>query len=775
MNHKPYLLNNIIVIVVVISTLLYANPTTEAQANSVNDEYYFLRSWGGEASQIRYPNAIGVNAKKEIFIVNYDKMTIIEQISRTYKVWPNFYLDETLGVLHPSNMSFDKDGNIYYADKYEHNIKLFSPNGEIIGVWGESGSGEGEFILPSSVAIDSSGFIYVSDTGNKRIQKFSQDMVYLGYFTVDFIPFTLAFDSEDSIYVVDLSNQCVQKFNNAGNHQQSIGENQLVNPRGLAINSSDIIYIVDQNNSKIYLYKNDGSFFGQMGNKGDQPGQFDHPEGIAIDLNDDIYITDTNNHRVQKLTQTGVYLTSWGSKISSLGEFNRPRGLEVDNDGFILIADSENDRIQKFTPYGSFIESWGAPSQFHKPMDLAVDEDGFIYVADSGAGSVQKLDSNGVTIETWDLGPNSLPSSIAINRELQKIYISDNGNSKIVVYNYDGTRHSEWGSRGNGSSQFNNLQGITIDSNGNVYAADTNNSRIQIFNPEGEYIDVIQGYFDHPYDVDVDSNNYLFVVDSLNQRIRIFDVTDDYSFVKAWGIYGRMEGEFIFPTGIAIDESNNIFISDQVKNQVQVFSNQRPQLDPFSGLILNGDFEEEQLNWSVGGELGVSFVSESGESNIAMLLGNQVPQQSQGISQAWAYQTIFVDPSWERPILSLRYNMFVNDIMDYSDFLVAIQDGVGLNHLATVIRDGFQPCIPRVAPAPGRNLGWRSVTYNLSAYKGQYIRVVFANRNLWPISWGIWTYIDDVRVIDAGPLPPRTGTFLTFLPVVSSYRCDPIY
>jgi len=334
-------------------------------------------------------------------------------------------------------------------------------------------------------------------------------------------------------------------------------------------------------------------------------------------------------------------------------------------------------------------------------------------------------------------------------------------------------QHPQWGSIGNGNSQFNNLQGIAIDSIGNVYAADTNNSRIQKFDAYGTYITAIRGYFNHPFGVDVDSNDNLFVVDSLNQKIRIFNTNGE--FVKDWGIYGRMEGEFIFPTGIAVDESNNIFISDQVKSQIQVFSNQRPQLDPFSGLILNGDFHEEQLNWSIGGELGVSFVSESGESNIAMLLSNQVPQQPQGISQAWAHQTIFIDSSWERPMLTFLYKMYVNDIMDYSDFLVAIQDGVGLNHLATVIRDGFQPCIPGVAPAPGRDLGWRSVTYNLSAFKGQTIRVVFANRNLWPISWGIWTYIDDVKVIDAGSLPPITGTFLEFLPMINSYRCDSIY
>ena len=113
--------------------------------------------------------------------------------------------------------------------------------------------------------------------------------------------------------------------------------------------------------------------------------------------------------------------------------------------------------------------------------------------------------------------------------------------------------------------------------------------------------------------------------------------------------------------------------------------------------------------------------------------------------------------------------MHVNDIRDYSDFFVDIQDGIGLNHLATVVRDGYPG---NVAPLAGTDLCWRRVSYDLSAYKGQYVRLVFQNRNLWPQSWGIWTYVDDVRVVDAGP-PPLFSIFLpTLLKSTASTGCQ---
>jgi hypothetical protein len=118
--------------------------------------------------------------------------------------------------------------------------------------------------------------------------------------------------------------------------------------------------------------------------------------------------------------------------------------------------------------------------------------------------------------------------------------------------------------------------------------------------------------------------------------------------------------------------------------------------------------------------------------------------------------------------------MHVNDILDYSDFFVEIQDGVGLNHLATVAVDGYQPCTPGMPPLLGKDLGWRTISYDLLAYKGQSIRLVFWNRNLWPMSWGIWTYLDNVRVVDAGLLPPAPGPYRVYLLLVFNQRCDPV-
>jgi len=155
-----------------------------------------------------------------------------------------------------------------------------------------------------------------------------------------------------------------------------------------------------------------------------------------------------------------------------------------------------------------------------------------------------------------------------------------------------------------------------------------------------------------------------------------------------------------------------------------------------------------------------------------MRLGQPVAQTDQGIGEAWAYTNLYVDPAWSRPVLTFNYRMYVNDIMDYSDFFVAIQDGAGLNHLETILRDGFQPCVPGQPPTAGQDLGWRSGQKDLSAYKGQHIRIVFSNRNLWPQSWGIWTNVDDVRVLDAGPMPPLTGPYLTNLPLIHYKRCD---
>ena len=156
----------------------------------------------------------------------------------------------------------------------------------------------------------------------------------------------------------------------------------------------------------------------------------------------------------------------------------------------------------------------------------------------------------------------------------------------------------------------------------------------------------------------------------------------------------------------------------------------------------------ELQKWTYGGSLSISISDNAQQGNNSLQLGETVDQEFQGIGDAWAYQVVYIRPEWVFPELSFKYNVVTNDLMEYSDFFVEIQDGVGLNHLATVVRDGYESELKKTLPDPGTDLGWVTVTYDLSAFCGQTIRLVFSNRNLSPESNGVWSYLDDVVISD---------------------------
>jgi hypothetical protein len=119
--------------------------------------------------------------------------------------------------------------------------------------------------------------------------------------------------------------------------------------------------------------------------------------------------------------------------------------------------------------------------------------------------------------------------------------------------------------------------------------------------------------------------------------------------------------------------------------------------------------------------------------------------------------------------------MFVNDVVDHSELSVRLTRSDG-SRLAEVRRDGFRSCSdPPLAPTPGYDLGWRAGYYDLSALKGQNVRLVFENRNLRSgHSLGVWTVVDDVRLVDAGPEPEPPGPHRAYLPFTKSPPCDPV-
>ena len=250
------------------------------------------------------------------------------------------------------------------------NPELLAQSYNYVAQWGSFGIGNGCFNIPAGIAIDSSGYVYVSDSGNHRIQKFTKNGTFL-----------FAWGTPGS------------------------GTGQFNNPSGIAVNGSGNVYVADFGNDRVQEFDSGGTYITAWGSTGSATGQFSQPEGICCDASGNVYVAEYSNHRVQKFDSSGTYLTSWGTFGTLPGQFYRPVGVSADNSGNIYVADSGNDRMQKFNSNGSYLAGWGSHGpgngQFNDPEYTAVDASGNIYVTDSNNDRIQKFASDGTYLKQW--------------------------------------------------------------------------------------------------------------------------------------------------------------------------------------------------------------------------------------------------------------------------------------------------------------------------------------------------------------------------------------
>lgn len=257
--------------------------------------------------------------------------------------------------------------------------------------WGSQGSGDGQFDSPAAMAIDAMGNLYVTELGNRRVQKFSNDGAFLlkwngPGFGGD--QFDLPRDVEahgQRVYVNDRGN--IGVFAQDGAWVDSIVVKGLlvaVDPTGQ--------WLYAARSDSVYKYTIDGTLVTGWATLVSSETT---NAGITVGPSGNVYVTEIWGDMVWKFAPDGTFLKTWGSGPGAGdGEFRSPIGITTDADENVYVCDGGNNRIQKFTSEGVFLTKWGrvgtGDGEFGGPLDIAIDGDGNIFVLEA-VGRVQKF------------------------------------------------------------------------------------------------------------------------------------------------------------------------------------------------------------------------------------------------------------------------------------------------------------------------------------------------------------------------------------------------
>ncbi|MFD0697949.1 S-layer homology domain-containing protein [Paenibacillus sp. GCM10027628] len=173
--------------------------------------------------------------------------------------------------------------------------------------------------------------------------------------------------------------------------------------------------------------------------------------------------------------------------------------------------------------------------------------------------------------------PGDFYNPLGLDVDVQEnVYVADTQNHRIQIFDANGNFQSTWGIEGTGEGELSSPADLAVSVSGYVYVADSGNGRIQVFHSDGTFVASLgrkgsgEGEFLHPASIDVnDSTGKIYVADSGNDRIQILGAD---GFEKSWGSHGSGPGELLNPSGIALGPDGSVYVADTGNHRVQQFT-----------------------------------------------------------------------------------------------------------------------------------------------------------------------------------------------------------
>jgi sugar lactone lactonase YvrE len=477
------------------------------------------------AAYLNYPTAVAVDSSGNLYIADTQSFRVRKVSGGIITTIAGTGVDGYSGdggpatsadIFEPQGLAVDSSGNVYVADGSSR-IRVISPSGTIDTVAGGAAggfAGDGGPATSASlsgaqgVAVDAAGNLYISDTHNNyRVRKVSSGIIDTiagngrffysgdgGSAVTEGLgqPSGVAVDTSGNVYIADSANNRVRKVANgtmttlAGTGVSGYGGDNgpavnalLANPKFVAVDSSGNVYVSDLFNGRVRMISPSGTIttfagIGAAGYGGDgaaaTSAQLYNPAGLAVDASGNLYIADSGNNRIRKVSPGGTITTFAGTGTNGYSgdggpatsaALNDPQGVALDSAGNVYIADYANSRIRKVSLNGNIstvagngsccYSGDGGPAtsaELENPTGVAVDALGNLFVAD-GASRIRMVGTNGAITTIAGNGNNG--------------YLGDGGPATVA--------------------QINQPYGLTLDTAGNIYVADTVNDAIRLLQP----------------------------------------------------------------------------------------------------------------------------------------------------------------------------------------------------------------------------------------------------------------------------------------------------